>query len=343
MSCKVVQLSLVVDGVEVSAMTLDPEFDDSEEGFMLATGDALASQVQGIYEEGLRISLKLSIFPFLSSCFLGGTKDERITLAYVDEDTNNVVVSVDVSTDEFPRLLDMIRATMITGTTVIPPDVSKATFRFYSHLDRLMSDLIALFAEYTFKDAGYIGMSSPPVDTLKDAREHFHDNLEKGSICPCCDRFGKLYSGIFNKRQLETLYWIYYWHIRTGELVIASSGIPTFPKGCLNYVEVQARAPEMIVRNAETGKLATRGLLEKVSDNEHHKASKSSGMYRISMHGIYFLLGRSTTPVKVGTYNQKVEKISEDYVDINELKKSIKSFDYKTMMNEYFSEFVEEG
>jgi len=128
--------------------------------------------------------------------------------------------------------------------------------------------------------------------TLAEAREQlFKEAATKdGGICPCCDRFTKIYNRKFNKAMAFSLCWLYRENIHRGQV----------------WASIGDKAPRKVVRNG--GSLATCawwGLVrQRTSDSNPEK--RTSGLWQITEQGIQFVECRITIPSHATTYNAQV-------------------------------------
>ncbi len=139
------------------------------------------------------------------------------------------------------------------------------------------------------------------TDTLKEGRERFFQEAEKpkGSFCPCCGRFGKIYKRKLNKPMAESLVWVYSQTVRHGE----------------KYYSIGDKAPRHVVRNG--GSLASNrwwGLVEQEPNEDESK--HTSGNWKITDKGMLFIRDEITVPKYCTTYNTKALAFSDEHTDI---------------------------
>lgn len=136
---------------------------------------------------------------------------------------------------------------------------------------------------------------------------------EDGGHCPCCDRWGKIYSRSLNKTMAKSLLWL--------------------AKNSANgeWVDVPLRGPRWLVRSNQLPTLRWWGLVERHGNDD--PTQKHSGLWRATDKGIQFAQGRITVPKKVFTYNAEALEFGGDDVTI---KDCIDKFDYAEVMEEQY-------
>lgn len=138
-------------------------------------------------------------------------------------------------------------------------------------------------------------------DTLADARRFVQINMDKGCVCPCCERPVKRYRRKIlygQARQLIELYrlgknsgWDHYFHRR---------GIIDATPGCYNN---------------DLAFLRHWSLLEPKPNKDSTK--KDSGSFRITMNGRAFVLNQTIVPKYLIQYNDAIEGfVAEPMVSI---------------------------
>ena len=122
-----------------------------------------------------------------------------------------------------------------------------------------------------------------------------------GGICPCCDRFTKIYTRRFNKAMAESLVWIFTENYKTNRLT------------SFIFINIGDSAPRYVIRNG--GSLASCrwwGLVEKKINTDDKK--HSSGTWRITQKAVDFIRGNILIPSHVDTYNS--HKVGESFTEI---------------------------
>lgn len=123
-------------------------------------------------------------------------------------------------------------------------------------------------------------------DALAQAREKYFAEAARwvGTTCPCCDRFGKIYSRKFNRGMATNLIWLY-----------------QHP----GFVHLPSIAPRYILKDNQVGKLVFWGLAEP-QPNKDDPTKNKSGSWRILPAGRMFVEGRAKIWSHVIEYNQEV-------------------------------------
>ena len=154
-------------------------------------------------------------------------------------------------------------------------------------------------------------MTFPSEMTLEEARAAWFTSINgKGSHCPCCDRWGKIYPRQFNSTMARSLIWL------------ASSN------GKDGWCDVPNVAPKSIVRTNQLPTTRWWGLSERQPSGD--SSLKNSGWWRVTDKGNRFARGMITVPKTVFTYNGNVLTFSDDLIHIREAFKN--TFDYESVM-----------
>jgi len=120
----------------------------------------------------------------------------------------------------------------------------------------------------------------------KERTEFFRKAMEKGSVCPCCDRFGKVYRTRYSASLAKITIWLY-WHSYNG-----------------SWVDVPKRGPRWVLTSNSIGKLAKWGLAEAMP-NTIDPERKTIGMWRITQHGREVVERRREVREYLYLYNDK--------------------------------------
>jgi hypothetical protein len=142
------------------------------------------------------------------------------------------------------------------------------------------------------------------------------DIFGKGSYCPCCDRFGKVYKTRISGVMAKALLWM------------AS-------KHEAEWVSMPERAPRWITRSNSFNKLKNWGLvipLPMPNNIEDKQKKKSSGYWKVTSNGMKFAKGLVQVPKYVYLYNDAVIKVSTETVYIQDC--FGKKFNYAEVMQE---------
>lgn len=165
----------------------------------------------------------------------------------------------------------------------------------------------------------------PPADiqtTLVAAQERLAANIESGTSCPCCGQFAKLYARNLNKGMAGAMVGIFLmsrqkagdW-VHVNREIIGNSRLPDF-------VTNGAKSRDFSV-------LRFWGLIEERINID--KVTRTSGQWKLTEHGVGFVLGRSKVHKTVVVYNNQAIGFSGDMVDVSECLGS-ESFRYDEIM-----------
>lgn len=147
------------------------------------------------------------------------------------------------------------------------------------------------------------------LDTINTAKQFFRDGLRKGIVCPCCNRFAKIYSRKLNNAMAIGLAMFYDKTTSSGQVWIH---MERFFKG-------------------ENCKATIRGDFTKLRYWELIELnSEKAGFYRITQKGIDFLNNKIKIPKSALIYNDEVLGFSEKQVSVNDVVKEF--FDFEVLM-----------
>lgn len=145
---------------------------------------------------------------------------------------------------------------------------------------------------------------------LDELRSMWRTAIEAdGGHCPCCDRWGKIYSRSLNETMARSLLWL----VNQG-----SNG---------DWIDVPQHAPRWLVRSNQLPTLRWWGLVERLETDD--KTKKHSGFWRVTGLGLLFVQNQLEVPKKVYTYNAEVESFGEELVTIEDC---VGGFDYSAVM-----------
>lgn len=128
---------------------------------------------------------------------------------------------------------------------------------------------------------------------LSEAKQQFFQKAarSKGTTCPCCERFGKVYARKFNTGMAVNLIYLY-------------------QKARADFVHLPSTAPRYILNDNQVGKLMFWNMaIPQPNDNDPSK--NKSGCWKISDTGIAFVENRITVWSHVIEYNQVVRRYRE--------------------------------
>lgn len=156
-------------------------------------------------------------------------------------------------------------------------------------------------------------------EAIIEARKQLFAEAEtsNGSICPCCERFTKIYKRKFNKPMAESLLWLFTKNYEFNEL-------KTY-----EYFSIGNDAPRHVVRNG--GSLASCKWWDLVEQKENEDSAKhTSGMWRITNRGVRFIRGEIQIVGHIKTYNK--EKIFEFDTQTTFIESLGRPFNYTELM-----------
>ena len=141
--------------------------------------------------------------------------------------------------------------------------------------------------------------------TITEGKEYLRQNWEKGTKCPCCNQFVKLY-----RRKLNS-------GMSYGLIQIYKIGMEINFKD--NWMKV---ADELVKRqlnpaNLDYSKLHYWGLLEQ-KPNEDDKTKRDSGYWKITERGKKFIRNEIKLQKYVYIYNGKIQDFDGDMVGIKD-------------------------
>jgi hypothetical protein len=133
------------------------------------------------------------------------------------------------------------------------------------------------------------------MKTLLQAKEDWGETVKgRGGTCPCCDRWGKIYSRNINNTMVKSLFWLN--AKDTGD----------------NWVDVPNTAPSWLLRSNQLPTLRWWGFVERATKVD--KLKKFSGLWKITSKGKGFISSCDKAPKFVFTYNGEVVGFSDEQV-----------------------------
>ena len=148
------------------------------------------------------------------------------------------------------------------------------------------------------------------METIKEAKQHLRANFKhKGTNCPCCGQFVKLYKRKLGSVMARTLIQLYkmdkeFNHVREIVKGISETGTNDFSK------------------------LAYWGLIDEMSNDS--LAKRTSGFWRITPKGRQFVERKITVNQYALIYNRLCEGFSVETINISEALG--KKFNYNELM-----------
>jgi hypothetical protein len=145
---------------------------------------------------------------------------------------------------------------------------------------------------------------------LSEAKELFLQQVDKGTHCPCCGRYTKVY-----RRKLNAGLALF--------LIRASR------KYGDKWFHVNHDVKDHREFNADYGKLEYWGLIEPMSPTDKRP---TSGYWRVTDKGRQFVRGEIALPAYMLVLNNKVLEAAQACIDIRDALRS-GGFDYAELMN----------
>lgn len=138
------------------------------------------------------------------------------------------------------------------------------------------------------------------MQSLQEAKTYLKENYEKGTKCPCCGQFVKLY-----KRKITSA-------MALGLIYLAKNTEADEYVHIENFFKKQP-VPSSI--RGDISKLVFWGLLEK-QEGLRADGSSRNGYYKITQLGRNFVHGLVTVSKNIFIYNNKVIKRSDELINI---------------------------
>lgn len=148
------------------------------------------------------------------------------------------------------------------------------------------------------------------MKTLREAKKEWIEVVKgEGGNCPCCERWGKIYSRAINNNMIKSLIWL--------------NSMNT------EWVDVPNKAPKWLLRSNQLPTLRWWGLVERATKTDMTK--NHSGNWKITEKGTAFLHFGLSVPKLAFTYNGEVVGFSDETVVATDCMKD--GFDYAQVMN----------
>lgn len=160
--------------------------------------------------------------------------------------------------------------------------------------------------------------------TLEQAKSVFRGQIEgEGAKCPCCGRFGKIYRRTLNKVMAASLVWLY-----------QQQGDED------NWVHLPTVAPRWVTKTYQIASLRWWGLVER-KDVGQDEDAYSSGLWRVTEHGKYFIQEQIAVPKVAWTYDADLQRLDGPLVYIWQCFKD--RFSYDEVKSARFDGFENSG
>jgi len=138
------------------------------------------------------------------------------------------------------------------------------------------------------------------MDTIKEAKIHLRENFNKGTSCPCCGQFVKLYKRRLYSSQAAAL--IHVWK---------KFGQEWFHKNNISEKKIL-----IMISGGDFAKLRYWGLVVEQENIETEK--RASGIWRVTEFGENFALNKFKVKSHILLYNQKFIGFDGEDIDIYE-------------------------
>jgi len=166
-------------------------------------------------------------------------------------------------------------------------------------------------------------------DPLKKLRDKFFDSLpDGGSVCPCCDRMGRLNKYTLNSSMVGALLWM--------------SRTVTLDDG---WIKMGKKSPAWILASKAFSTMKFWGFVQPAPKLTIHERNaigmktKTSGHWRVTQKGFEFLEGRMRVPTAAIVYNDELFGWVDE--DINFKEALSRQFDYDEMMKPDYNWYQE--
>jgi len=155
------------------------------------------------------------------------------------------------------------------------------------------------------------------LQTIREAKVFLRENYGKGTNCPCCNQFVKLYKRSFNTGMAVSL--IYIRNITNQRKTV----------GWFNIQKEFAGRYKCNANQMDYIQLHRWGMIEP-KPNSLDPTKKDSGLWRITAKGIKFVYGFHTVQQYASVYDNKTIEFTGKFINIEEALKN--KFDYKELM-----------
>jgi hypothetical protein len=157
------------------------------------------------------------------------------------------------------------------------------------------------------------------VVTVQEVRDYITVKRGEGLVCPCCDRWLKVYRRKFNGTMARSVIWVAYQRQRQ----ILSGGNS-------DWVHVQKLAPAWLLRSKQLS-ITSKWDLVRAMPNENNPKVKGSGWWRETEKGLSFVRNQAPIPEYAYLYNNSVIGFSEELVYARDTLPV--GFDYRDIMD----------
>ena len=163
-------------------------------------------------------------------------------------------------------------------------------------------------------------MSNPitNLNTVDEAKKYLRQNYEKGTECPCCNQFVKLYKRKITSSMARCLINL----------------VQKFDK-TKDYVWYEDIFSVLRIYGGDFSKLQYWGLIENKPKDEDGKDTRSSGFWKPTLQGIQFVIGTLKVPKYALVYNNKVQGFSPNKESVEDALGS--KYSYNEVMGDFLT------
>lgn len=162
--------------------------------------------------------------------------------------------------------------------------------------------------------------------TLAQARQEYAENLRDGGNCPCCDRYGRIYRRKFTSAMARFM-------------IALAKKESQRPGG---WVHALTEVPYEH-RSGDYAKPLLWGLIEERSGCSEEDGNPSTGFYRITRKGLWFVRGQIRVPKAKLVYQDREWPNSETFEEITIREALGAKFNYEELMAETVAERMNPG
>jgi len=163
------------------------------------------------------------------------------------------------------------------------------------------------------------------METIVEAKEYLREHWEAGTKCPCCGQNVKLYKRKFNQSMAVCLIRLY----RRG----SSPG--------LDFYHIHDLQNDKLFRlHMNGGNFATMrywGVIESLEKDDDDTTRRTSGQWKITPLGRFFVQNMINIPKYIYTYNMRLIKMGGQTTDI--IESLSEKFDYQELMRGSYAKF----
>jgi len=154
--------------------------------------------------------------------------------------------------------------------------------------------------------------------TIEEAKAFLQENAEKGTKCPCCDKYVQIYNRKITSSMAYGLIRLYLYAVENGKLG--------------EYLHIEDIFKSLDVPSSIRGdmpKLRFWGLIEPLP-GEYEWMQPQNGMYKITDKAISFIRGETSVNASARIYNNRLLSWDKKLITISQALKN--KFNYKELM-----------